>query len=199
MLKKKKTVRCLIFCLSIAVSFAISFTFFADRVYSSEPHDNNGIEKKYDPVSTGTAGVAVKQDIVSDPDKKHTKTKMEVEEEQDLMEKALELLEMADGFWKKGDIENTLTNLDKAYALVLDTNGDIEIARQKDDLRLLISRRILALYSSQQTKTNGKASEVPLLMNPDVEKEIRSFQTGEREFFISSYQRSALLSGDHPS
>jgi membrane-bound lytic murein transglycosylase D len=192
MLKKKKTVRCLIFCLSIAVSFAISFTFFADRVYSSEPHDNNGIEKKYDPVSTGNAGVTVKQDIVSDPDTKHTKTKMEVEEEQDLMEKALELLEMADGFWKKGDIENTLTNLDKAYALVLDTNGDIEIARQKDDLRLLISRRILALYSSQQTKTNGKASEVPLLMNPDVEKEIRSFQTGEREFFISSYQRSAL-------
>jgi len=115
-----------------------------------------------------------------------------VEEEQDLMEKALELLELADKYWKNGDIENTLNTLDKAYALVLDTNGDVEIARQKDDLRLLISRRILAVYSSQQRKTNGKASEIQLSMNGDVEKEIRSFQGPEREFFTSSYMRSGL-------
>jgi len=115
-----------------------------------------------------------------------------VEEEQDLMENALILLENADNYWKSGDIENTLNTLDKAYALVLDTNGDVEIARQKDDLRLLISRRILAVYSSQQTRTNGKASEIPLLMNADVEKEIRSFQGREREFFMSSYQRSGM-------
>jgi len=118
--------------------------------------------------------------------------KAKVEEEQDLMEKALELLEMADKCWKNGDIENTLNTLDKAYALVLDTNGDVEVARQTDDLRLLISRRILALYSSQQRKTNGKASEIPYLMNADIEKEIRSFQGPEREFFVSSYQRSGL-------
>lgn len=118
--------------------------------------------------------------------------KATVEEEQDLMEKALELLEMADSCWIKGDVENTLNHLDKVYALVLDTNGDVEIARQKDDLRLLIARRILALYSSQQTRINGKASEIPHLMNADVEKEIRSFQTKERDFFISSYSRSFL-------
>lgn len=118
--------------------------------------------------------------------------KAKVEEEQDLMEKAVELLEIADKSWKNGDIENTLDALDKAYALVLDTNGNVEIARQKDDLRLLISRRILALYSSKQTKTNGKASEIPLLMNADVEKEIRSFQGPEKEFFTSSYYRSGL-------
>ncbi len=119
-------------------------------------------------------------------------TSTEVEEEQDLMENALEILEVADNYWKNGDIENTLNELDKAYALLLDTNGDVEIARQKDDLRLLISRRILAVYSSQQTKTNGKASEIPHLMNADVEKEIRSFQGPEREFFTSSYQRSGM-------
>lgn len=112
---------------------------------------------------------------------------------QDLMEKALELLEIADQSWKKGDIENAFNMLDKAYELLLDANGDAEIARQKDDLRLLISRRILALYSSSQTiKTNGKASEIPCLLNKDVEKEIRSFQGPEREFFISSYQRSGM-------
>ncbi len=128
-------------------------------------------------------------------DAKDDEETADVDDEQDLMEKALDLLEMADSYWKNGDIENTINVLDKAYALLLDTNGDVEIARQKDDLRLLISRRILALYSSKQTKTNGKASEIPHLMNADVEKEIRSFQGPEREFFIASYQRSGMYRG----
>jgi len=109
-----------------------------------------------------------------------------------MMEKALDLMEVADDYWEKGDVENTVNMLDKAYALILDTNGDPAVARQKDDLRLLISKRILAAYSSKQTVTNGKASEIPLIMNPDVEKEIRSFQNYERNFFISSYQRSGM-------
>jgi membrane-bound lytic murein transglycosylase D len=114
------------------------------------------------------------------------------EDEQDMMDKALDLLEVAEDYWEKGDIENELNVLDKAYALILDTNGDPEVARQKDDLRLLISKRILAAYSSRQTVTNGKASEIPIIINADVEKEIRSFQGPERDFFISSYQRSGM-------
>ena len=35
-------------------------------------------------------------------------------------------------------------------------------------------------------------SEIPIMTNADVEKEIRQFQTVERDFFISSYQRSAM-------
>jgi membrane-bound lytic murein transglycosylase D len=114
------------------------------------------------------------------------------EDEQDMMDKALDLLEVAEDYWEKGDVENTLNILDKAYAVILDTNGDPEVARQKDDLRLLISKRILAAYSARQTVTNGKASEIPLIINSDVEKEIRSFQGVERDFFISSYQRSGM-------
>lgn len=120
------------------------------------------------------------------------KKKDEEEDEQDMMDKALDLLEVADNYWENGDVENTLNVLDKAYALILDTNGDPAVARQKDDLRLLISKRILAAYSSKQTITNGKASEIPLIMNADVEKEIRSFQNYERDFFIASYQRSGM-------
>ena len=114
----------------------------------------------------------------------------EEDEEQELMENALEYLEMADKYWKKGDIENTLNELDKAYALILDADGDPAIARQKDDLRLLISQRIMAVYGHKRSRTFGKASEIPHLMNADVEKEIRSFQGPEREFFIASYERS---------
>jgi len=114
------------------------------------------------------------------------------DDEQDMMDKALDLLEVADNYWENGDVDNTLIVLDKAYALILDTNGDQALARQKDDLRLLVSKRILAAYSARQTVTSGKASEIPLLMNADVEKEIRSFQNYERDFFIASYHRSGM-------
>lgn len=120
------------------------------------------------------------------------KKEEEREDEQDMMDKCLDLLEVAEDYWEKGDVENTLNILDKAYALILDTNGDPEVARQKDDLRLLIAKRVLAAYSARQTVTNGKASEIQLVMNSDVEKEIRSFQGVERDFFISSYHRSGM-------
>ncbi|MEN6374481.1 MAG: LysM peptidoglycan-binding domain-containing protein [Smithella sp.] len=114
------------------------------------------------------------------------------DDEQDMMDKALDLLEVADNYWENGDVENTLNVLDKAYALILDANGNPAVARQKDDLRLLVSKRILAAYSAKQTVTNGKASEIPLIMNADVEKEIRSFQNYERDFFVASYHRSGM-------
>jgi len=115
------------------------------------------------------------------------------EEEQNIMEDALALLEESDAYWKKGDLENALDLLDQAYELVIEADGDPAIARQKDDLRLLISKRILAIYSSRQPVTAGKRSEIPIIMNADVEKEIRSFQSFERDFFIASYQRSGLF------
>ena len=86
-----------------------------------------------------------------------TETQEEADEEcQDLTEKALAMIEEADESWKRGDIEVAIETLDAAYRLVLDTNGDTESARQKDDLRLLIARRLLAIYSSSQTiSVNG--------------------------------------------
>ena len=114
------------------------------------------------------------------------------EEKQDMMEKALDLLEVADKLWEKGDVENTLNTLDEAYALLLAANGDVAIGQEKDDLRLLISKRILAVYSSKKTVLNGKNSEIPLIMNADVEKEINSFQGIERYNFIAAYQRSGM-------
>jgi membrane-bound lytic murein transglycosylase D len=114
------------------------------------------------------------------------------EDKQDMMEKALDLLEVADKLWEKGDVENTLNTLDEAYALLLAANGDAAISQEKDDLRLLISKRIMAVYSSKKTILNGKNSEIPLVMNADVEKEINSFQGVERDNFIAAYQRSGM-------
>jgi membrane-bound lytic murein transglycosylase D len=114
------------------------------------------------------------------------------EAERDIMEEALILLNESHSYWVNGDLESALEMLDQAYAILLDTNGNPDIARQKDDLRLMISKRILTLYNSIQTTAKGIRSEIPVITNADVEKEIRQFQTVERDFFISSYHRSAM-------
>ncbi len=189
-IKKYLAVICFIFCLCLIIPTLC----FAENLPENNPIDNsdsnNAVSTPQKQDNSKTDNTSDKSSVNTIAPSAQTDKERETEEEQDLMEKALDLLEVADTFWEKGDVENTLNTLDKAYALVLDTNGDLAVARQKDDLRLLISKRILSVYSAKQTVTNGKASEIPLIMNADVEKEIRSFQGGEREFFISSYQRS---------
>ncbi|MBU1965222.1 MAG: LysM peptidoglycan-binding domain-containing protein [Proteobacteria bacterium] len=108
------------------------------------------------------------------------------------MEEALLLLDESQKSWVNGELEDALQMLDQAYAILLDTNGNPDIMRQKDDLRLMISKRILAIYNSHQSVANGKRGEIPIVSNPDVEKEIRRFQTVERDFFVASYQRSMI-------
>ncbi len=166
---------------------AMDKVFAENSIINSDHQTTNSVDKKT-PITKDRTDVKTENKITPTQAQKNE----EEEDEQDMMDKALDLLEVADNYWEKGDVENTLNILDKAYALILDTNGDPAVARQKDDLRLLISKRILAAYSSKQTVTNGKASEIPLIMNPDVEKEIRSFQNYERDFFISSYHRSGM-------
>lgn len=116
----------------------------------------------------------------------------EEETERDIMEEALLLLDESQKSWVNGELEDALQMLDQAYAILLDTNGNPDIMRQKDDLRLMISKRILAIYNSHQSVENGKRGEIPIVTNEDVEKEIRRFQTVERDFFVASYQRSRI-------
>jgi membrane-bound lytic murein transglycosylase D len=111
-----------------------------------------------------------------------------IEEEVD---EIVELLRLAQAYRDKGDLDNALKSLDKAYGILLaEEDESTVIVRQKDDLRLMIARKILEIYTGKRTTTIGKASEIPLIMNADVEKEIRSFQTVERNFFERSYERS---------
>lgn len=117
----------------------------------------------------------------------------EDENEKDIMEEALVLLDESQKNWARGELDDALVMLDQAYALLLNTNGNPDVARQKDDLRLIISKRILSIYNSLPTVAKGQRGEIPLISNPDVEKEIRSFQNYERDFFISSYYRSLIF------
>ncbi|MCX7817364.1 MAG: LysM peptidoglycan-binding domain-containing protein [Syntrophales bacterium] len=114
-------------------------------------------------------------------------------EEQEIIEEAEKLIEAAQNYWEKGDMERAIEMLDLAYSLILTDSEEPEIARQKDDLRFMISKKILAIYSTKQNRANGIRSEIPLVLNEDVEREIESFLGRERDFFVAAYKRSFLF------
>ena len=95
-------------------------------------------------------------------------------------------------FWEKGELESALEALDKAYALILEieTDGESDVFQQKEDLRVTIARRIVEVYASRLRVVNGDHA-IPLIMNEHIERQIKSFQGRERNFFINAY----VLSG----
>ncbi len=184
-----------IFCSMLLIAGLVILPLLAGTSYSqtNHPEPTSRGDKRELPGTFSSASVAKSADLEKTASGGTSVRQESQEDKQDLMDEALDLINESENHWKKGDIEIALEFLDQAYSLVLSANGSADISRQKDDLRLLISRRILAIYSATKfTVTNGKASQIPLALNDDVEKEIRSFQTTERNFFIQSYRRSAF-------
>ena len=112
---------------------------------------------------------------------------------QTLLDEALDLCQVSQDFWQNGELENALDALDQAYALILDadTSDHTKLIQQKEDLRFMISKRILEIYASRNIVVNGSHNEIPRVMNKHVQAEIDRFTIGnERIFFIESYRRS---------
>ena len=108
-----------------------------------------------------------------------------------LVTEALEACESARLFWEQGDSDEALAALDHAYALLLDIPDDSpEFNQGKQDLRHLISRQVVEIYRSRLTSATEPGSPIPVEINAHVEREIRSFQGGERSFFMEAYRRS---------
>jgi len=110
-----------------------------------------------------------------------------------VLDEALGFCEAAQEFWQKGEFENALEALDQAYSLILDIEleDQPQQMQQKEDLRFLISKRILEIYASRNTVVNGSHNAIPLEMNRYVQAEIRLFtQGGEKKFFKQSLIRS---------
>lgn len=116
------------------------------------------------------------------------------DEEEGILDTALELVEASQDFWSRGDVDKAIDALDQAYALILkvNVNENSNLSQQKEDLRFMISRRILEIYASRQTTVKGNHRPIPMTMNVHVQREIRLFQTTERDFFLESYARSGL-------
>ncbi|GAB6097211.1 hypothetical protein JCM14469_34650 [Desulfatiferula olefinivorans] len=111
---------------------------------------------------------------------------------QDLFDQALDFCNASQDFWQKGELDNALQSLDQAYSLIL--NIDIldspKLIQQKEDLRYMISRRILEIYASRNTVVNGSHNAIPIIINKEVQKEIDCFTKRERRFFAESLKRS---------
>jgi len=112
--------------------------------------------------------------------------------EEDLLDTALESCDTAQELWSQNNPEKAIDALDEAYQLLLkvDTESHPELIRQTEDLRFMISKRILEIYTSRFTTVNGSNKEIPLTMNANVEREIKSFQGYEREVFTEGVKRS---------
>jgi membrane-bound lytic murein transglycosylase D len=124
--------------------------------------------------------------------KEEIKSTEEDEEKQDILDNALDFYQASQEFWLHGELEEALDALDEAYSLILrvETDDDPEVLQQKEDLRFMISKRILEIYASRYTAVNGNHEAIPLTMNRYVEYEIKKFQTVERDFFLRAYKRS---------
>lgn len=124
-------------------------------------------------------------------------TASDLEKESDLsaqekIDQALELCNYAQEMWEKGKLEEALTNLDSAYYSILEIDPDVypEFNQQKEDIRFLISKRILEIYASRQIVVNGKHNEIPITLNNHVQKEIKRLTGPEKKFFIRSLERA---------
>jgi membrane-bound lytic murein transglycosylase D len=112
---------------------------------------------------------------------------------QEQLDEALNFCEAAQEFWQKGELESALESLDKAYSLILTITPDdpAQVVQQKEDLRFLISKRILEIYASRNIVVNGNHNAIPREINANIQKEIDLFTRGpEKNFFIDAYQRS---------
>lgn len=129
---------------------------------------------------------------MSNPAPKPSQEADETQKAQLLLDEALDTCDAAQSFWQNGEVENAIEALDKAYSLILEVDPleDPKIVQQKEDLRFLISKRILELYASRRIVVNGKHNEIPLEMNRHVEIEIQHFNTYEKEFFQQAFRRS---------
>lgn len=147
-------------------------------VQSLDDEDENTVKKET--LKTEIAGdceSADKPDEVSD---------------QERIDQALELCNLAQKMWEKGKLEEALDNLDSAYDAILDidSEADLQFHQQKEDIRYLISKRILEIYASRQIVVNGHHNEIPVILNSHVKKEIDRLTRTERKFFIQSLERS---------
>lgn len=116
----------------------------------------------------------------------------EIIDPQNYLDTALQLYEESQELWISDNAEEAIDALDEAYQNILHVvaGDDAELDQQVENLRFMISKRILEIYSARHVTVNGSSNAIPLIMNSYVEREIKRFQGRELNFFVQSYKRS---------
>jgi peptidoglycan lytic transglycosylase D len=99
--------------------------------------------------------------------------------------------ETARKHWDEGQLTQAREETDLAFrALMLVPSGlDPALGARRDEIQLGLARLVVTM-SAAHAGPLGAKSELPLVMNPYVSRELQSFQTGERAFFVESYRRA---------
>ena len=144
------------------------------------------VEEKLSPPASGAAlGDGVTNLKMSPPVEKKPQT---------ILDEALDYCELSQNLWQQGELDSALEALDQAYALILglqDIEADTKLTQQKEDLRFLISKRILEIYASRHIVVNGDYNAIPIDINHYVQAEIDLFTKGiESDSFKAAYIRS---------
>ncbi|MCX7973317.1 MAG: transglycosylase SLT domain-containing protein [Candidatus Aminicenantes bacterium] len=116
------------------------------------------------------------------------------EEVSSRLEDILNLCQEAETSWQKGELDEAMSLLDKAYGLLLKVHisTDSPLIQEKNNLRLLIAQKIQQIYASRLIIVGDNHRTIPLEENEEVLAEIRSFQTKERQAFEEAYKRSGF-------
>jgi membrane-bound lytic murein transglycosylase D len=169
--------------------------------HSTITGEQTAIEQAASPVTTKNTSLAKSSSNTnslttttedSHPTTELTREKTKEAAAQEEIDQALELCDSAQALWEKGELENALSELDMAYAAILDLDIEThpQLNQQKEDIRYMISKRILEIYASRNIVINGNHDAIPLTMNTYVKKEINRFTGPEKRFFIQSMERA---------
>lgn len=178
------------------ISIALSSEDVEDETDDSCEIIDDGCDDAYDEDTAAEKPqenlVAENTEAIVEDNTVNEKTIENEEKDQNLLDTALEFCDASQEYWSEGSMDKAINSLDQAYNLVLKVNTNVnpDLIQQKEDLRFMISKRILEIYASRYTAVNGNHNEIPLIMNEHVEKEIKRFQGNERRFFLESYKRS---------
>src|SRR5574337_771711 len=191
----------LIGCSTVSVPSAESSNSRQDEVVSilqrpggfeapAPPSSSSGAETE-EQGSSKNYSVSQTVKVANSPVKKEA-----ADDDQSLLDTALDLIDTAQEYWEDNDVDKAYESLDEAYALILSVPNNPKYAQQKEDIRFTISKRIIEMSASRQVAVKGSHNEIPMLVNDHVMREIQSFQTIEKDFFLESYKRSGRYRGD---
>ena len=166
---------------------------------ATEPAADDPADPAVDPSITPPADELAPVDFDSEPLDADVEAQVAEEETEGpdsakLLADSLAAFESAQALWEQGLVDEAFGALDSAYELMaaVDVEREPLRAQEKEDLRRLISRRVVEIYASRPTAAGDLEGSIPLEMNEHVQKEILSFSGPERNFFLEAYARSGL-------
>jgi membrane-bound lytic murein transglycosylase D len=108
-----------------------------------------------------------------------------------LLEAAYAAVEAGQAAIDAQDMDGAMARLDEAYGYLLRmaVTADSPLFQEKQDLRLLIAQRIQKVAAPRLNLASVNGS-IPLVDNQWVQREVKSFQTVERDAFVDAYKRS---------